>query len=689
MPNPPAGWYDDPAGNPSLERFWDGNQWTQQTREIHLEPVPPPPPPPAVDPLPPVPQREIPTSEPSSGGPPEPFSPAVTAAIPASGGRFPDLARDDGPASPPDGADPAEVDSGADDPLPPAPGSDAERFEGSLRSSDAGLGEPAGERPPTDDGLAARLGGDDPAPPPPGSLLDSSPERSLGGPPGPLGDVSDLPDSPGGRTLGDPPPPGPAPGGPPGLGGSPATDPEPPTPGSGPNDVPGFDEMADALAPGSSPEPSPPGPGPSDDFPPAPPPPGSVPPAPGAPPGGGLPPAPPPPGGGFPPAPGSILPPDGAPGQPPGMPPAPGAPEGAPPAPPGPGAPTPPAPGSIMPPAPGAPSDGLPAAPGPSDGLPPAPSGFPAAPSPDASGGPGVVEPPAPPGADSGLPSPPDLDVDAPAGSGLPAPPTSIGGTDGPGIAPPAPGPGPGPMGGPGSEPEVTMAPGLAGFAGIRTELLSDQRYAEIGSGERVVRQNSRLLKIVLGEDVLARQGSMVAFQGSIDFDYEGSGGAGKFMKKALTGEGLPLMRCTGQGELFLADAANQVHIIHLDGSALSVNGKNILAFEPSLTWDIERLKGAGIAAGGLFNTRLEGHGWVAITTDGDPVVLKTDAPTFADTDAAVAWSANLTATLNRTVKAKALIGRGSGEAVQLAFQGQGIVIVQPSEGPTVPPHSH
>ena len=203
-----------------------------------------------------------------------------------------------------------------------------------------------------------------------------------------------------------------------------------------------------------------------------------------------------------------------------------------------------------------------------------------------------------------------------------------------------------------------------------------------------MTRQNSRLLKVVLGEDVLARQGSMVAFQGAIDFDYEGSG-AGKFLKKALTGEGLPLMRCSGQGELFLAANAYQVHIIYLEGAGLTINGRSVLAFEPSLTWDIERVKGVGITAGGLFNTRLEGHGWVAITTDGDPVVLRTDQPTFADTDAAVAWSSSLTTTLNRTVKAKALVGRGSGEVAQLKFEGRGVVIIQPSEGPGVPPHSH
>lgn len=254
--------------------------------------------------------------------------------------------------------------------------------------------------------------------------------------------------------------------------------------------------------------------------------------------------------------------------------------------------------------------------------------------------------------------------------------------------------PGPGPAGAPG----FGSLPGASGTApgthvsdlshGIRTELLSDTRYEETGSGQRVVNQNSRLLKVVLGEDVLARQGSMVAFQGGIDFDYEGSGGA-KFLKKALTGEGLPLMRCSGIGELFLADAARQVHIIYLEGAGLTVNGRNVLAFEPTLEWDIERVKGVGIAAGGLFNTKLHGHGWVAITTDGDPVVLKTDQPTFADADAAVAWSSDLVTTMNRTVKAKALVGRGSGEAAQLAFQGRGIVIVQPSEGDNVPPHNH
>ena len=167
-------------------------------------------------------------------------------------------------------------------------------------------------------------------------------------------------------------------------------------------------------------------------------------------------------------------------------------------------------------------------------------------------------------------------------------------------------------------------------------------------------------------------------------------GGAAKFLKKALTGEGLSLMRVEGQGDVFLASEAHNVHILQLNNSGLSVNGKNVLAFSAALDWNIERVKGGSIAAGGLFNTTLRGTGWVAIVTDGQPVVLNAqEAPTFADAQALVAWSVHLQTSLRSTFTAGSLIGRGSGEAFQVAFQGPGFVIVQPSEGATVPPHTH
>jgi uncharacterized protein (AIM24 family) len=221
------------------------------------------------------------------------------------------------------------------------------------------------------------------------------------------------------------------------------------------------------------------------------------------------------------------------------------------------------------------------------------------------------------------------------------------------------------------------------GFAGISGDLV-DGRFSE-KEAKPIANQNAKLLRVRLGEPFMARQGSMVAYQGNVDFAFEG-GGASKFLKKAFTGEGVPLMRCQGQGDVFLAEQAHDVHLLDLTNSGLSISGKNVLAFSSSLDWNIERVKGGSIATGGLFNTTLRGTGWVALTTDGPPVVLDAaEAPTFADTNAVVAWSANLQTQLKTSFKAGALIGRGSGEALQVSFSGQGFVIVQPSEGIQIP----
>ena len=252
-----------------------------------------------------------------------------------------------------------------------------------------------------------------------------------------------------------------------------------------------------------------------------------------------------------------------------------------------------------------------------------------------------------------------------------------------------APGPGGGQPQGGGSAPQAQVqhggpaaggqAPQGDGFAGITGDLV-DGRFSE-KEAKPIANQNSKLLRVRLGEPFMARQGSMVAYQGNVDFSFEG-GGASKFLKKAFTGEGLPLMRCQGQGDVFLAKRAYDVHLLNINNSGLSISGKNVLAFSSSLDWNIERVKGGSIATGGLFNTTLRGTGWVALTTDGPPVVLNAaEAPTFADTNAVVAWSANLQTQLKTSFKAGALIGRGSGEAVQVSFHGQGFVIVQPSEG--------
>lgn len=215
----------------------------------------------------------------------------------------------------------------------------------------------------------------------------------------------------------------------------------------------------------------------------------------------------------------------------------------------------------------------------------------------------------------------------------------------------------------------------------MRSELFSQDRLEVDGPG-MFVRQNSKMMKVELSQGtVKALAGSMVAYQGDVQFEHQGAGGLKKLMKQKLTGEGLPLMRVSGSGEIFLANRGADVHIIHLEGESISINGANILAFTDTLQDDIVLMRNAGMMSGGLFNTTLTGHGQVAIVTDGPPVVLNAgEAPTFVDPDASVCWSANLNVQLKTAIGMKALLGQTSGEEVQLAYHGQGFVIVQPSE---------
>ena len=58
-----------------------------------------------------------------------------------------------------------------------------------------------------------------------------------------------------------------------------------------------------------------------------------------------------------------------------------------------------------------------------------------------------------------------------------------------------------------------------------------------------------------------------------------------------------------------------------------------------------------------------------------------TSAPTFADAQAAICWSSGVQSKLKTDINMKTMIGRGSGETIQVGFEGQGWVLVQPSEG--------
>jgi uncharacterized protein (AIM24 family) len=208
--------------------------------------------------------------------------------------------------------------------------------------------------------------------------------------------------------------------------------------------------------------------------------------------------------------------------------------------------------------------------------------------------------------------------------------------------------------------------------------------FQETQSEQAFALQNSKLLKVSLDQiTIQAKAGAMVAYQGDVDFEHAGSGGMSRMLKKAVSGEGTTLMKMSGTGEVFLADTAQEIHLLYLENDAITVNGKNLLAFDSGIDWDIKKVEGAsGFVAGGLFNTALQGTGWVAIVSDGPPVLLNTgDAPTFADPNAAITWASSLQTSIKTNIKMKNFIGRGSGESIQMAFAGQGWVLVQPSEG--------
>jgi len=213
--------------------------------------------------------------------------------------------------------------------------------------------------------------------------------------------------------------------------------------------------------------------------------------------------------------------------------------------------------------------------------------------------------------------------------------------------------------------------------------------FRETETGQAFTKQNSKLLKVELNQiTIQAKLGSMVAYQGDVRFEHAGSGGVSKFIKKAVTGEGTQLMKISGTGEVFLAFQAQDVHILKLENEAITCNGANVLAFDAGIDWDIKRAEGMGaMMGGGLYNMSLAGSGWVAVMSDGPPVLLSTgpETPTFADPQAAITWSGNLQTTVKTDVNLKTFIGKGSGESVQIGFVGQGWVLVQPSEGRVMP----
>lgn len=432
---------------------------------------------------------------------------------------------------------------------------------------------------------------------------------------------------------------------------------------------------------------------------PAPVPPGG---APGfAPPGAGVPPqqhqSPPsfgPPGGGPPPPPPAPTPNFGP---PPGAPQPVGAmPHGGPP----PGHDGPPQYGGTPPQ--GAPG-GYPPPPGPPQyqqglGTPPhgAPGGYPPPPGPGGYPNPnqtphqGHMAPPAPPGTGQpgGYPPPP-----GPGGYPPPGPP-GPGGYPGQGqpgqMQPTLQMPVPGGPGGPPPGQGMPPGPGMQQGVGVATPEPAFQygidQYREVPAGGRWSQQNPKMVRVdVSGGKVIARQGVMVAYQGDVKFKFQGQSLRNRFDNRQ-TGQSLELMRCEGSGEVFLAEDAAHLHLVELQGNKLFVNVANVLAFDEGLTLEPARVEGVGIPGGALFAQTFTGQGTVVIKTKGIPLVLPVQGPTFADSNAIVAWTGTqmqVSTTTQMRLRRTAFPGH-SGETVNLQFrcppQANNFIVVQPYE---------
>ncbi|MEU5255917.1 TerD family protein [Streptomyces longwoodensis] len=254
----------------------------------------------------------------------------------------------------------------------------------------------------------------------------------------------------------------------------------------------------------------------------------------------------------------------------------------------------------------------------------------------------------------------------------------------------------PGPPSGYGQQPPFGQVPGQIpgqqaygvpqgappGGAGVGAAL---QKFRETPTGQRWTQQNGKLIRVDLGvggQPVLARQGSMVLYQGKVDFSYKGAGFAGRIVGNA-TGQEMQLMRCTGQGQVFLAEDSTMLHPIELQGDGICVSAENVLAFDESLQYEVRRIEGHGIPGGALFTMQFQGTGTIVVKTHGTPVVLPVTPTTFADCNAVVAWSSAAQVIVSSQVRMRRNAYPGdTGESINLQFRGApgNFIVVQPYE---------
>lgn len=205
---------------------------------------------------------------------------------------------------------------------------------------------------------------------------------------------------------------------------------------------------------------------------------------------------------------------------------------------------------------------------------------------------------------------------------------------------------------------------------------------------------NSKVIRANVSAEapVLARRGAMLGYEGQVGFRPVAGQGAGLAGRAAamFSGESNAMMAAEGQGAVLYGYKGLHVIVIDLDGAdSLTVEADRLLAHDALLTTSVEFIGQGGIKAAiggamtgqGLFTSKIRGQGSVAVLSHGGAFPIRVTGNTVGvDPQAYVGHTGTLRVDLKAKVGLRDMIGRGSGEAFQLHFSGQGTVYVQASE---------
>ncbi|MEN9864667.1 MAG: hypothetical protein RL748_257, partial [Pseudomonadota bacterium] len=149
---------------------------------------------------------------------------------------------------------------------------------------------------------------------------------------------------------------------------------------------------------------------------------------------------------------------------------------------------------------------------------------------------------------------------------------------------------------------------------------------------------NEKLVEVSLnGEQVFAKKGAMIAYQGEVLFSrsFLAGGGVQDLAMRAATSEGYALMVAKGSGKVYYGHNGLFVTIVALNNEMLYVESDSLLAFDERLRTGTMFLGNQGgvqgvlrgaVSGQGLFTSTLQGTGEVAILSDGNAIGLSVTA---------------------------------------------------------------